>query len=65
VASHTLESLRKGDEITHFYRPAEKRWGSIKFDSVRERGAYTRDQSEEGLLPSHIGKWKRSDLQSG
>jgi len=33
-----LDSLIKGDEITHFYRPAEKRWINIKFDPVRGSG---------------------------
>jgi hypothetical protein len=38
VSSRRLDTLIMGDEITHFYRPAEKRWISIKFDPVRGNG---------------------------
>ncbi len=35
VSGDLLEALIRHDEITHFYRPSEKRWVSIKFDPVR------------------------------
>ena len=38
VPSQWLDTLIKGDEITHFYRPAEKRLINIKFDPVRGSG---------------------------
>jgi hypothetical protein len=38
VPGERLEALIAGDEITHFFRPAEKRWVSVKFDAVRGGG---------------------------
>lgn len=38
VPGNRLEALIARDEISHFYRPAEKRWVSIKFDTVRGEG---------------------------
>jgi hypothetical protein len=38
VPGHRLDSLIAEDEITHFFRPAEKRWVSVKFDPVRGEG---------------------------
>ena len=38
VPGNRLETLIAQDEISHFFRPAEKRWVSIKFDAVREGG---------------------------
>jgi hypothetical protein len=36
VDGNLLEALITQDEISHFYRPSEKRWISTKFDAVRE-----------------------------
>jgi len=38
VPGHRLTTLIAQDEISHFFRPAEKRWVSIKFDTVRGAG---------------------------
>jgi hypothetical protein len=38
VPTQWLETLIKGDEISHFYRPAEKRWINIRLDPVRGTG---------------------------
>lgn len=38
VTSDLLDSLIKKDEITHFYRPSERRWINIKLDPVRGNG---------------------------
>jgi hypothetical protein len=38
VPSNRLETLVARDEISHFFRPAERRWVSIKFDAVRGEG---------------------------
>ncbi len=38
VASDPLDSLITQDEITHFYRPLERRWINIKLDPVRGSG---------------------------
>ena len=38
VPSNRLNTLIAQDEISHFFRPAEKRWVSIKFDTVRGAG---------------------------
>ena len=38
VPGNRLETLIAQDEISHFFRPAEKRWVSIKFDAVRGEG---------------------------
>jgi hypothetical protein len=35
VDGNLLETLITQDEISHFYRPSEKRWVSAKFDAVR------------------------------
>ena len=39
VPGNRLDTLIARDEISHFFRPAEKRWVSIKFDAVRGEGA--------------------------
>ncbi len=38
VPSDLLESLITQDQITHFYRPSEERWVSIRLDPVRCSG---------------------------
>jgi hypothetical protein len=38
VPGNRLDTLIAQDEITHFFRPAEKRWVSVKFDAVRGAG---------------------------
>jgi hypothetical protein len=38
VPSDLLESLITRDQITHFYRPSEERWVSIRLDPVRGSG---------------------------
>jgi len=39
VPTDLLGTMITRDEITHFYRPSEKKWVSIKFDPVRGTGA--------------------------
>ena len=34
IPVNRLEALIAGDEISHFFRPAERRWVSVKFDAV-------------------------------
>ena len=36
VNENWLETMILREEISHFYRPSEEKWISIKFDSVRE-----------------------------
>jgi hypothetical protein len=38
VSSYLLDVLISRDEITHFYRPSEGKWISIRFDPVRGIG---------------------------
>jgi len=38
VPGNRLDTLIAQDEISHFFRPEEKRWVSIKFDAVRGEG---------------------------
>ena len=38
VPGNRLNALISRGEISHFFRPAEKRWVSIKFDAVRGDG---------------------------
>jgi hypothetical protein len=38
VHNHFLNTMILEEEISHFYRPSEGRWISIKFDAVREGG---------------------------
>lgn len=38
VPGNRLDTLIAQEEISHFFRPAEKRWVSIKFDTVRGAG---------------------------
>ena len=50
VFSERIDTLIKGDEITHFYRPAEKRWISIKFDPVRGSGGLYQGPERRGII---------------
>jgi hypothetical protein len=36
VDDYLLNSLIRGEQITHFYRPSERRWVVIKVDPVRK-----------------------------
>jgi len=38
VPGDQLDALIGKDEITHFYRPSEEKWISVKFDPVRGNG---------------------------
>ncbi len=38
IPADRLSMLITLDEITHFYRPSEKRWVSIRFDAIRGAG---------------------------
>ena len=38
VPGNQLDTLIARHEISHFFRPAEKRWVSVKFDAVRGDG---------------------------
>jgi hypothetical protein len=40
IPSHLLDLQIKRDEITHFYRPSEKRWVNVRLDPTRGRGGY-------------------------
>ncbi len=40
IPASLLGELIGLDQITHFYRPSEKRWISIKFDAVRGSGGW-------------------------
>ncbi len=39
VPGNLLNLLIAQDEVSHFYRPSEKKWVSTKFDAVREGAA--------------------------
>lgn len=49
VSSQRLDALMMGDLITHFYRLAEKRWISIKFDLVRGSGGLYEGPERRGI----------------
>ncbi len=38
IPADRLSMLITLDEITHFYRPSEKRWVSVRFDAIRGAG---------------------------
>ncbi len=38
VSGDLLDTLIKKDEITHFYRPSEKKWVDVKTDLIRATG---------------------------
>jgi len=38
VTSDLLDTLITQDEITHFYRPSERRWVDVRLDPVRGSG---------------------------
>jgi hypothetical protein len=38
VSSDMLDNLINRDEISHFYRPSEKRWISVRRDVIRGMG---------------------------
>jgi len=40
VSGDLLEVLIREDAITHFFRPSEKRWISVKFDHIRRGGSW-------------------------
>jgi len=38
VPADLLDTLIIEDQITHFYRPSEKRWINVRLDEIRGRG---------------------------
>ncbi len=48
IPRNLLNLLIAQDEISHFYRPSEKRWVSTRFDAVRE-GAVPWDGPERRI----------------
>jgi hypothetical protein len=38
ISGSRLDTLIARDEISHFFRPAEKKWVSVKFDAIRRAG---------------------------
>ncbi len=50
VPSKWLDPLIMGDDITHFYRPAEKRWINIKLDPVRGKGGFYQGPERRGNM---------------
>jgi hypothetical protein len=42
IPSHLLDLQIRRDEITHFYRPSEKRWINARLDPVRGKGGQYR-----------------------
>jgi hypothetical protein len=73
VTSDLLDALITQDEITHFYRPSERRWINIKLDPLRERGGGYQGPERRGRDkgPESIGKGRlkagacRSDWLDG
>jgi hypothetical protein len=61
VTSDLLDSLITQDEITHFYRPSERRWVNIKLDPVRGSGGGYQGPERRGKdnSPKSIGEKRR------
>jgi len=59
VPGNQLEVLIARDEISHFYRPAEKRWVSIKFDAVRGEGGDAYQGPERRRNGNQIGAGRK------
>ena len=67
VPSSRLETMLMEDEITHFYRPAEKRWVSTKFDLVRGNGGIYEGPERRGIVikpDPELKKMKNENKQS-
>jgi len=58
VTSDLLDSLITQDEISHFYRPSERRWIDIRIDPVRGSGGGYQGPERRGKdnSPKSIGK---------
>ena len=50
VSSKLLDTLIIRDEITHFYRPAERRWINIKLDPLRGKGGFYRGPDRRTVI---------------
>jgi len=56
IPAYLLNVLIRLDEVTHFYRPSEKRWISIRFDWVRGTGGlYTGPERRSGAKKTEPG----------
>jgi len=65
VSSRRLDSLITGDEITHFYRPVEKKWINIRLDPVRGSGGLYQGPERRDIIirpegAEKIGKDERN-----
>ncbi len=62
VSSEVLDTLIVREEISHFYRPSDKRWINVKLDFIRGTGGkYDGPDRRRLALPKEkIGAEKRS-----
>ncbi len=52
VHTHQIAHLIAQDEITHFFRPSEKRWVNVRFDKIRgSGGSYQGSERRMGNRP--------------
>jgi len=62
VSSEVLDDLISRDEISHFYRPSEKRWISVRWDEIRGMGGYyqgperRKTKNEPEALKQKVGR---------
>jgi len=66
VTSDHLDTLITHDEITHFYRPSERRWINIKLDPLRGSGDRYQGPERRGTVnkPKSIGEKGRSNAEA-
>ena len=61
VSGDVLDNLITHDKITHFYRPSEKRWISIKFDPVRGGGGLYRGPERRRIDRKPVAQGQKAD----
>ena len=66
VTSDHLDTLITHDEITHFYRPSERRWVNIRLDPVRSSGGeyHGPERRRKGNGPKPIGEKGRLNAEA-
>jgi hypothetical protein len=49
IPSHVLDLHIRRDDITHFYRPSEKRWVNVRLDPTRGKGGSYRGHERRSV----------------
>ncbi len=64
VSTKQLATLLARKEITHFYRPSEKRWVNVRIEDIRGMGGLYNGPNRRMEDSAHMKEEKRLDVNN-